>query len=112
VRSARAARRLLCERLDGRLDPDVVGQLLLLVSELVGNAAVATTEPMDLRVTCHDRGAVRVELTDASAMLPRPQDAHEDAEDGRGLFLVESLSLAWGVTPHPRGKTVWFTIQS
>jgi hypothetical protein len=33
-----------------------------------------------------------------------------DAEAGRGLMLVSSLSSRWGFYPTPAGKAVYFTL--
>jgi hypothetical protein len=36
-----------------------------------------------------------------------------DAENGRGLLLVDTLSTRWDHFPHPSGgKTVWALIQA
>jgi hypothetical protein len=54
---------------------------------------------------------LRVEVSDASPLAPRPQlSAHPDREGGRGLFLVDAIASDWGVDVYPHGKTVWFTM--
>jgi hypothetical protein len=35
-----------------------------------------------------------------------------EAEGGRGLFLVEHLSAGWGSVAGESGKTVWFELQA
>ena len=35
-----------------------------------------------------------------------------EAEGGRGVWLVESLAVGWGVDPLPDGKRVWFEVEA
>ncbi|WP_158761709.1 ATP-binding SpoIIE family protein phosphatase, partial [Streptomyces sp. NRRL S-146] len=84
--------------------------VLLVVSELVTNALV------------HTQGAVRVELTlaadrlrvtvsDSSPRAPaKPVVVDWESTGGRGLFLVEATSAAWGSVPVGGGKQVWSEI--
>lgn len=57
-----------------------------------------------------DGGGVRVEVADGSPRLPVLVDqAGGDAENGRGLVLLDAVVDKWGVGPGPgAGKTVWF----
>lgn len=77
----------------------------LLVGELVANAVLHTGAPARLLVT-YD-GAVRVEVTDASARPPVLLPAGLDDTAGRGLRLVDALASGWGWQPGEDGKTVW-----
>jgi hypothetical protein len=53
-------------------------------------------------------GALRIEVWDKDPMPPTKKEQGPDAEDGRGLFLVEMLSERWGVySPRGGGKAVW-----
>ncbi len=88
----------------------MLDDLLLLVSELVANAAAASSQPIQLTVACDD-AMLTVELFDDSALLPQLGDFGPLAEGGRGLWLVEAIACAWGTVPHPYGKTVWFTLR-
>ena len=55
--------------------------------------------------------AVRVEVTDASPMLPEANvSVAELDERGRGLLMVTAMASRWGVHPFPDGKTVWCEI--
>lgn len=108
--SARPTRDLLRRKLGGRFPPSVLDDLLLLVSELVANAAAATSQPIQLTVAC-DADMLKVELFDDSARLPQLGDFGPLAEEGRGLWLVDAIACAWGTVPHPYGKTVWFTLR-
>jgi anti-sigma regulatory factor (Ser/Thr protein kinase) len=85
---------------------------LLLTSELVTNAV--RHEPghaVMLVISCSD-GRLRVDVHDTSCSLPAVADVPADAETGRGLLLVETLSDEWGFYRTPAGKAVYFTLAS
>jgi hypothetical protein len=42
--------------------------------------------------------------------MPDPHTGPADAETGRGLMLVASLSAEWGYYPTPTGKAVYFAL--
>ena len=91
----------------------------LLVSELVTNAVLASAGRADQRaetsapqIRCwlaSDRCQMMIHIWDADRRLPVSQDAGPDAETGRGLLLVATLSARWGCySPHGHnGKIVW-----
>jgi hypothetical protein len=83
----------------------------LVVSELVTNGVRASrTAGWDaLRMwLVSDRRQVVVFVWDASPGLPARADPDEDAESGRGLLLVESLSERWGYFGcDGGGKVIW-----
>src|SRR5262249_52173780 len=56
-----------------------------------------------------DRQRVLIRVWDGNDRQPTPQHPGPDAESGRGLLLVESLSVDWGSYPPERssGKVVW-----
>ena len=107
VRSARLqARKILREwHLEALADP-----VELLVSELTTNAVHASAMiAAPLRPTgparraarvrfwlTSDRRSVLIQVWDAGHHQPVRQDAGLDAEAGRGLLLVETLSAQWG----------------
>jgi anti-sigma regulatory factor (Ser/Thr protein kinase) len=93
----------------------------LLVSEIATNAVRASARvarqrgagqlPMRLWLTS-DRRSVLTQVWDADRHQPIPQDLGPDAECGRGLLLVQTLSAQWGYyAPDgpgtPGGKIVW-----
>lgn len=41
---------------------------------------------------------------------PQPRDVSLEAENGRGLLLVETLAAVWGSAPDPAGKVVRFEV--
>jgi Histidine kinase-like ATPase domain len=89
------------------VDPDVA---ILLTSELVTNAiGHEVTEIVMLAITC-SAGQLRVDVHDTSRALPMLIDAAADAETGRGLMLVTSLSSEWGFYRTPAGKAVYFAL--
>lgn len=97
----------------------------LVVSELVTNA-VRASGGLDTtsRESEHARPIVRLWLSveadsvmvlvwDASPAKPQRQELQQAADSGRGLYLVELLSTAWGcfeVADQP-GKVVWALCQ-
>ncbi|MGH3157299.1 MAG: ATP-binding protein [Streptosporangiaceae bacterium] len=56
-----------------------------------------------------DRRSVLIQVWDADPRPPIRQDNGLDAETGRGLMLVETLSTQWGCCAPgcPAGKIVW-----
>jgi len=83
---------------------------LLLTSELVTNAIThAAGETVMLSCTL-GWGHVRVEVLDSSFAPPVLVETPADAETGRGLMLIDSLSSYWGYYWTPTGKAVYFTL--
>ncbi|KGN42551.1 ATP-binding protein [Knoellia aerolata] len=89
--------------------PQWAEDAVLVASEVVTNAVLHGEGPVMVRAR-RSPGLLRVEITDVGAALPHPTFTAEDAEDGRGLLIVEALAARWGVdAAHPEpGKTVWF----
>ncbi|HTU74577.1 MAG TPA: ATP-binding protein [Trebonia sp.] len=94
---------------------DPLDDLLMIVSELAGNAVKHTRSgapdglftvdlawsPDAVRLSVGDQGSGEV-----PALRPRTaQD--EDNETGRGLFLVEALSTGWGTVGNADGHWIW-----
>jgi hypothetical protein len=83
------------------------------VSELVANSVAAARampqiEPVRLWLLT-DKRKVLVLAWDANPQPPALIEADDDAESGRGLFLVQAFSERWGSYPTPQmgGKVVW-----
>jgi hypothetical protein len=94
---------------DVPVDPDVA---VLLTSELVTNSIKQeVTGIVMLSITC-SCGQLRVDVHDTSRSWPMLVDAPADAEVGRGLMLVNTLSAEWGFYRTPAGKAVYFTLAS
>jgi anti-sigma regulatory factor (Ser/Thr protein kinase) len=82
----------------------------LLTSELVTNAMRHEAgETIRLVITC-DLDQLRVDVHDTSWRMPVQLAAAVDAETGRGLMLVDTLSTGWGYYRTPAGKAVYFTL--
>jgi hypothetical protein len=89
----------------------------LIVSELMTNAVRASAGlpeaqhnlPTVRMWLSADSERVFIQVWDGDHQLPVPQQPDPDAEHGRGLLLVESVSEAWGAyRPHRSiGKIVW-----
>lgn len=83
---------------------------VLLTSELVTNAIRhERDDTITLVITCA-YGQLHVDVHDTSCPLPVPMDGPPDAETGRGLVLVASLSSSWGYYRTQTGKAVYFTL--
>jgi anti-sigma regulatory factor (Ser/Thr protein kinase) len=83
---------------------------VLLTSELVTNALrneAGTTITLTITCVCDQ---LRVDVHDTSCRVPVLIEAPADAEAGRGLMLVASLSDDWGFYRTPAGKAVYFTL--
>lgn len=85
-------------------------EVQLCVSEMLGNVIrhVGEGTPVVVRVCGGAGGRVRVEVTDSDARaLPVLLRAGGDDEYGRGLALLDAVSLRWGVRRGEGHKTVW-----
>ena len=104
------ARRHVAEQLRAVGLESAVPDAQLAVSELVANAVIHARTPVTVRVEALATGA-RVHVHDESPALPSPAALGASAMSGRGLVLVDAVSVRWGVEPDPAGgKTVWFDI--
>jgi anti-sigma regulatory factor (Ser/Thr protein kinase) len=84
--------------------------VVFVVHELVTNAVVHGTGPINLSLTC-DGDVVHVDVSDGSARLPVRRRASQTRSGGRGIALVSAIALAWGTSPHGSdGKSVWADI--
>jgi hypothetical protein len=86
----------------------------LLVSEILTNAiqvtqADARTAPVRLWLLA-DRARLLILVWDASPLPPVPVSTSGDAENGRGLLLVDTLSARWGHFLHHSGGKVVFAL--
>ncbi|MBE7187332.1 ATP-binding protein [Jatrophihabitans endophyticus] len=107
--SAAVVRREIAADLSARsVTADSVDDVVLVVSELVGNAVVHSAPASDLDVAWDvEDHLVIVRVKDHSERAPHPRDASDDATSGRGLAIVAALSAEWGVQRATRGKQVW-----
>jgi anti-sigma regulatory factor (Ser/Thr protein kinase) len=106
-----SARRAVEQFAREQLDPALVPDVRLLVSELVTNSVKYGEEGeivLQLR-SDHDRH-IRVEVVDqGSGFVPVARDRPATDVGGWGLHLVETLANRWGV--HEGSTHVWFEIE-
>ncbi len=93
--------------------PELVEAASLGVSELVTNAVLHAGGGIAVRLS-DTQERLRVEVYDDSPAIPgRPanvgvgQDSNPSTV-GRGLQILDAISLAWGVNDEQGGKCVWF----
>jgi anti-sigma regulatory factor (Ser/Thr protein kinase) len=100
--------------------PGLADTAELLVSELVTNA-VQASERLKIRAdlaivpvvglwVTSDGISMVLHVWDANPEIPVLKDFAADDENGRGLFLVETLSKDWAVDCKADGKVVWCLI--
>jgi anti-sigma regulatory factor (Ser/Thr protein kinase) len=89
---------------------DCIDDALLVVSEMVTNAVRHGQGRIRLRLSW-SRRYLRVEVRDASPLLPRLLPASPSADRGRGLRIVARLASRWGSTRLRDGKVVWVDLQ-
>ena len=106
--AATVARRELRRRFAGMLHQGVLGDIYLVVSELVTNAVIHGQGEIRLRLE-HDAGDVRGEVIDAgSGFEYELREVGPFATSGRGLLIVDRLTTRWGI--HEGTTHVWFEI--
>jgi len=92
------------------LSERLLGDALLLVSELVTNAVRHGRPEIEVGLQ-RDPGRVRVEVRDAGDQLPVVPSGRPsiDRPTGRGLLIVAATARDWGVVRGTDrvGKTVW-----
>ena len=88
-------------------------QVVQVVSELVTNSitaarAMAPIPPVRMWLLS-DTTTLLVLVWDANPDRPQITEPDDDAENGRGLLIVQALSERWGTYPTPQtgGKVVW-----
>ena len=92
------------------IDPDSIDEVVLVASELVGNAVRHThgANGNGLAVDWTlDEAGVTVQVADPSPAAPAPRDPADTEASGRGLHIVQALADDWGVRPTDGGKRVW-----
>lgn len=122
--AVRVARHWLAGRLacaSPPVGPDLIDTAVLVVSELVTNAVRAVGGDPGYPAAGQAAGPgrvavgvaagarlVRVEVHDsARTPLPPSRRGADTDETGRGLTVVDAVSLCWGWEPGPLGKVVW-----
>jgi anti-sigma regulatory factor (Ser/Thr protein kinase) len=88
------------------LGGEIVENALIVVEELVANVVDHAHTRFALVVRLSGQ-VLRIAVRDGCASDPVLQPFDPNAERGRGLQLVASLSQRWGFDHHDGGKTVW-----
>lgn len=104
-------RRWAAAELAGLTD-EILGDILLVITELVSNAYDHGGGPCFIRLARKQHPwLVAVEVEDTNTLAPTVGLSRfgTTSHRGNGLVLVDRLATAWGVTPHvdTGGKTVW-----
>jgi anti-sigma regulatory factor (Ser/Thr protein kinase) len=112
--AAAADARQALRALEQRLDPELLDDIRLLVSELVTNsirhAPTGSRGEVGLDVSILDDRRLRVEVADpGSGFEPRPRTTEATKPGGWGLYLVDRIADRWGVARNSLTR-VWFEI--
>ena len=106
--SLRALRRWATEQLAGRQFP--IEEIVLVLSELATNVERHAEGWLTVDLV-ETQGVLLVAVTDPSVdRFPAPRNVGPEELTGRGLLVVASLSLAWGVVVRSASKTVWAAV--
>jgi len=86
-------------------DDPLMGDVLLLVSELVTNSVKhSASDWVEVGITL-GTDVLRIDVSDQDRQSMRPRTP--DADGGWGLTIVGALATRWGVERHAEGKTIW-----
>jgi anti-sigma regulatory factor (Ser/Thr protein kinase) len=114
-RAPALARRVLRCELEGVVDPELLDRAILLLSELVTNsvrhAGLGPGEGIEVSISATGRG-LHVEVTEPGAgfdVEEIPERGAGRETGGWGLYLVDRLSSAWGVSGGAETR-VWFEV--
>ncbi|MGW4791148.1 ATP-binding protein [Nonomuraea sp. NPDC004297] len=105
----REARQFIAAYLGDRPETDTAQ---LVVSELATNAIRHTHSGLPggcFGVSLHAGSTLLIlaVLDEGSPTAPQLRHAIDDDQGGRGLYLVETLTIRWGVYGDAGGRTVW-----
>jgi len=108
IDSIAEARGHVRDALVDRTDPDTLGHIELVVSELVTNSVRhGPGEPIVLKLAATPAGGIDGEVHDhGDGVIRLRSDREMPAVGGLGLLLVDSLTDEWGV--RPGSTSVWF----
>lgn len=103
------ARERIVELAEPFVDAGRIGDLRLVISEVITNAVRhGGTGDMLLAITPKQQ-FLCIQVTDTGdGFAPRPRAYMPDEDGGFGLFLIERLTRRWGLTRENRNTRVWF----
>jgi anti-sigma regulatory factor (Ser/Thr protein kinase) len=109
----RQARRFVRATLESwSIDGDTVSTAELCVSELVTNAVIHAGTPPALAIRSDgDLLTVVVQDHGAHGTAQRVEDYDPMTVSGRGLTLVDALTVAWSAERSSDGTSVWFELE-
>lgn len=109
-RAAGEARAWLSTRAAGLVARDRLGNLELVISEVVTNAIRHGGSGGEILLAATPKpDYLCVQVTDAGeGFAPRPGAMSSSEHGGYGLFLVERLTRRWGITREDLHTRVWF----
>jgi anti-sigma regulatory factor (Ser/Thr protein kinase) len=103
------ARERVVELAEPFIDPARVGDLRLVISEVVTNAVRHGGRGDMLLAVTPKQNFLCVQVTDTGdGFAPRPRAYAPDEDGGFGLFLIERLTRRWGLTREDSNTRVWF----
>lgn len=86
---------------------ELIDDTLLVISELVTNAVTHAESSCRIRLSLNP-GRLRIDVLDGGAGTPEPMPFSQTEEHGRGLYMVDAVTAAWGLEDVPgEGKLVW-----
>jgi len=106
VYAARYARRFVSDALSAWGFPQLLDNGWQIVSELAINAISHARSSFTVSLARSDT-TIRIAVGDTDDSVPDFTTKSSVAGSGRGLKLVEALSVRWDHTPTPGGKLVW-----
>jgi anti-sigma regulatory factor (Ser/Thr protein kinase) len=108
-RSVGRARRFCAATLGGwGVEAELVDTCVLLVSELATNAVLHARTPFVVEISADP--VLRIEVHDLDPRMPQLRDYGIESASGRGMHLVEALSVSSGAERNGSGKAVWFEV--
>jgi len=111
-----AARRFVGSALANQGHDSQVDDVVLLTSEVVTNAVLHGGPHRfddEVVVWLESTGStVRVEVHDHNLTRPAVGDVPGTGPSGRGMYVLDRLASAWGVTANLLGKWVWFEVHA
>jgi anti-sigma regulatory factor (Ser/Thr protein kinase) len=105
--ACRQARRILDWALrDWSLDGSLVDDARVVLSELVSNAVLDSSDVFEIELRLDDE--IVIEVWDRSSAFVQKTMSDDLSLNGRGLHIVSTLSKEWGIDfPDDGGKTIW-----
>ncbi len=100
------ARRFSERWLDDEGAPELAEVVTLVVSELVTNVVLHARTPFELCLE-HRGDRLRVSVADEAGAAPVRNSIDVEAGSGRGLQLIDAMSIEAGLEVTGRGKQVW-----